>query len=117
MFKYMATYSITQFCSVLLLYWIGTNLADFQFLYIDLFLITTMAVFFGYQVLYTPLTPQLSLWQMQEPAADLAPIGPPSRILSLTSVASVLGILFLIASTQVRTYGTRFVPDCTLTRR
>lgn len=49
-FKYMATYSLTQFCSVLLLYYINTNLADFQFLYIDLFLITTMALFFGYQV-------------------------------------------------------------------
>ena len=46
----MATYSLTQFCSVLLLYYINTNLADFQFLYIDLFLITTMALFFGYQV-------------------------------------------------------------------
>lgn len=49
-FKYMAGYSLTQFSSVLLLYWIGTNLADFQFLYVDLFLITTMAVFFGNQV-------------------------------------------------------------------
>jgi cation-transporting ATPase 13A3/4/5 len=49
-FKYMAGYSITQFFTVLLDYWIGTNLSDFQFLYIDLFMITVMAICFGYQV-------------------------------------------------------------------
>lgn len=29
-FKYMASYSLTQFISVVLLYWLATNLADFQ---------------------------------------------------------------------------------------
>ncbi|VDM79241.1 unnamed protein product [Strongylus vulgaris] len=46
-FKYMAGYSLTQFSSIMLLYWISTNLTDFQFLYIDMFLITLVAVFFG----------------------------------------------------------------------
>ncbi|WAR15529.1 AT133-like protein [Mya arenaria] len=41
-FKYMACYSLTQFVSVLLLYWVGVNLTDYEFLYIDLFLLTTL---------------------------------------------------------------------------
>ncbi|CAH1772705.1 unnamed protein product [Owenia fusiformis] len=46
-FKYMATYSLCQFISVLLLYWIGANLTDFQFLYIDLALLTTLSITYG----------------------------------------------------------------------
>lgn len=46
-FKYMAVYSLTQFISVMLLYEIGTNLTDFQFLYIDLFLICSLSAVFG----------------------------------------------------------------------
>ena len=46
-FKYMAAYSLTQYVSVLLLYEIDSNLSDFEFLYIDLFLITVFAFFFG----------------------------------------------------------------------
>ncbi|KAI9315959.1 putative P-type ATPase [Dichotomocladium elegans] len=47
-FKYMALYSIIQFTSVTLLYAFGSNLGDFQFLYIDLFLILPIAVYMGY---------------------------------------------------------------------
>lgn len=43
----MAAYSLTQFTSVLILYSIDSNLTDIQFLYIDLFLITFLAFFFG----------------------------------------------------------------------
>uniref|UniRef100_A0A915K1N1 Uncharacterized protein n=1 Tax=Romanomermis culicivorax TaxID=13658 RepID=A0A915K1N1_ROMCU len=72
-FKYMASYSMTQFLSVSVLYWIGTNLADFQFLYIDLCLITVFAIFFGYT-----------------PAADfIDPKPPPTKILSISSVTSI----------------------------
>ncbi|XP_069105845.1 polyamine-transporting ATPase 13A3-like [Argopecten irradians] len=46
-FKFMAAYSLTQFVSVCMLYWIGNNLTDFQFLYIDLFLLTTLSITFG----------------------------------------------------------------------
>ncbi|XP_032238659.2 polyamine-transporting ATPase 13A3 isoform X2 [Nematostella vectensis] len=48
-FKYMALYSIVQFVSVLILYSIGSNLSDFQFLYIDLVIITSLALVMGYQ--------------------------------------------------------------------
>ena len=44
-FKYMAMYSLIQFISVLILYTFGTNLGDVQFLWIDLAITTTVAVF------------------------------------------------------------------------
>ncbi|XP_021372872.1 probable cation-transporting ATPase 13A3 isoform X2 [Mizuhopecten yessoensis] len=57
-FKFMAAYSLTQFVSVCLLYWIGNNLTDFQFLYIDLFLLTTLSMTFGRTEAYHKLSPQ-----------------------------------------------------------
>ncbi|KAJ3028992.1 hypothetical protein HK097_005859, partial [Rhizophlyctis rosea] len=51
-FKYMALYSLIQFTSVSLLYSLGTNLGDFQFLFIDLFLILPVAMFMGYSGAY-----------------------------------------------------------------
>ncbi|XP_055595755.1 polyamine-transporting ATPase 13A3 [Uranotaenia lowii] len=46
-FKYMAAYSLVQFASVLILYSIDSNLTDIEFLYIDLFIISVTAFFFG----------------------------------------------------------------------
>ncbi|XP_033230085.1 probable cation-transporting ATPase 13A3 isoform X2 [Belonocnema kinseyi] len=46
-FKYMAAYSLIQFVSVMLLYGIESNLTDFEFLYIDLLIISIFAFFFG----------------------------------------------------------------------
>ncbi|XP_062562628.1 polyamine-transporting ATPase 13A3 [Armigeres subalbatus] len=46
-FKYMAAYSLVQFVSVLILYSIDSNLTDLEFLYIDLFIISVTAFFFG----------------------------------------------------------------------
>ncbi|GFR84790.1 cation-transporting ATPase [Elysia marginata] len=43
-FKYIACYSLTQFVSVLILYWVGCNLTDPEFLYIDFFLITSFSI-------------------------------------------------------------------------
>ncbi|CAH8487038.1 unnamed protein product [Schistosoma turkestanicum] len=56
-FKFMVGYSMIQFFSVILLYYIGSNIADLQFLFIDLFLITTLGLTFG----YTPAYPRLSV--------------------------------------------------------
>ena len=64
-FKYMAAYSLTQFISVMILYDIGTNLTDFQFLFIDLLIICSLSALFGHTKPYQgPLCrrpPQLSL--------------------------------------------------------
>lgn len=84
-FKYMAGYSLTQFITIMQLYWLNTNLTDFQFLYIDLGLITLVALFFG----YTPSCEKLH------------PIPPPTRLLSLASALSIIGQLFIIAGFQV----------------
>ena len=46
-FKFMALYSFVEFNSVLILYWINSNLGDFQYLYVDLFVILTLAVAMG----------------------------------------------------------------------
>ncbi|BFZ23540.1 hypothetical protein BsWGS_26579 [Bradybaena similaris] len=46
-FKYMACYSLTQFISVLILYWLGSNITDVEFLYVDLILITTFSITFS----------------------------------------------------------------------
>ncbi|KAF7321673.1 Cation-transporting ATPase [Mycena kentingensis (nom. inval.)] len=43
-FKYMALYSMIQFTTVTLLYSFASSLGDFQFLYIDLFVIIPVAV-------------------------------------------------------------------------
>ncbi|KAK3867069.1 hypothetical protein Pcinc_027432 [Petrolisthes cinctipes] len=51
-FKYMAAYSLTQFVSIMILYSIDSNLTDLQFLWIDLFLITIFAIFFGHTKSY-----------------------------------------------------------------
>lgn len=51
-FKYMAIYCLAQFISVMLLEEIGTNLTDFQFLYIDLFLICSISAVFGHSQPY-----------------------------------------------------------------
>uniref|UniRef100_A0A8C2XTE1 ATPase cation transporting 13A2 n=1 Tax=Cyclopterus lumpus TaxID=8103 RepID=A0A8C2XTE1_CYCLU len=47
LFKYMALYSFIQFCSVLLLYTVKTNIGDLQFLYCDLVLTTLLAIVMG----------------------------------------------------------------------
>lgn len=43
-FKYMSLYSAIQFITVSILYSLGSNLGDFQFLWIDLFLILPIAI-------------------------------------------------------------------------
>ncbi|CAF0752314.1 unnamed protein product [Brachionus calyciflorus] len=55
-FKYMALYSMIQFISVLILYAYMTNLADPQFLYVDLFLITPVAVFMSANKAYEKIS-------------------------------------------------------------
>lgn len=83
-FKYMAGYSLTQFVTVMHLYWISNILTDGQFMFIDMFLITTFALLFG----NTPAFHRL------------AHTPPPTRLLSIASMASVIGQLIIIAVVQ-----------------
>lgn len=54
-FKYMSLYSAIQFVTVSVLYKRGTNLGDFQFLYIDMFLILPLAIFMSWASPYARL--------------------------------------------------------------
>ncbi|VDO63004.1 unnamed protein product [Haemonchus placei] len=83
-FKYMAGYSLTQFVTVMLLYYISNILTDGQFMYIDMFLITLLAVLFGNTSAYD----------------KLCPTPPPTRLLSIASICSVLGQLAIMGGTQ-----------------
>ncbi|EGV66420.1 hypothetical protein PSN45_002982 [Yamadazyma tenuis] len=47
-FKFMSLYSAIQFITVTILYKRGTNLGDFQFLYIDMILILPLAIFMSW---------------------------------------------------------------------
>lgn len=78
-FKYMAAYSLTQFVTVMILYSIDNNLTDIEYLYIDLFVITVFAFFFGRTEAFEgPLVKQ-----------------PP--ILSLISLSPILSLLMQLA--------------------
>ena len=57
-FRYMALYSMVQFISVLILYSLQTNLGDFQFFYIDLFITAVVAVFMGQTKAFEKLVKQ-----------------------------------------------------------
>jgi len=84
-FKYMAAYSLTQFVSIMILYSIESNLTDIQFLWIDLFLITVFAVFFGRTDSYK---------------GPLAAYSPPAALLSLAPIMSIIIHMAIIISFQ-----------------
>ncbi|XP_077434192.1 polyamine-transporting ATPase 13A2 [Vanacampus margaritifer] len=81
LFRYMAVYSMIQFCSVLILYTVSTNLADLQFLFIDVVLVTLLAIVMG----------------KGGPSEKLSPYRPPANLLALP----VLGSLFLHISMMI----------------
>ncbi|KAI0305581.1 P-type ATPase [Multifurca ochricompacta] len=57
-FKYMALYSLIQFTTITLLYSFASSLGDFQFLYIDLFVIIPIAVSMGRTLPYPWIHPK-----------------------------------------------------------
>ncbi|XP_042856180.1 polyamine-transporting ATPase 13A3-like isoform X6 [Penaeus japonicus] len=87
-FKYMALYSIIQFVSVLILYTAYSNLTDPQFLYIDLFIVTVIAVFMGYTGARHELVAK-------------KPLG---NLLGAVNMFSVLSQITLVILTQVIAY-------------
>ncbi|PYH40684.1 putative P-type ATPase [Aspergillus saccharolyticus JOP 1030-1] len=87
-FKYMSLYSAIQFATVSLLYASASNLGDFQFLFIDLFLILPIAIFMG----WTSPHPTLS---RKRPTADLV---------SRKVLIPLLGQITLCVVTQIIIY-------------
>lgn len=78
-FKYMSLYSAIQFTTVSILYRRASNLGDFQFLFIDLFLILPIAVFMGWS----------------GPFPTLCPKRPTASLVSRKVLTPLLGQIFL----------------------
>ncbi|KAK3865299.1 hypothetical protein Pcinc_029091 [Petrolisthes cinctipes] len=87
-FKYMALYSIIQFISVLILYSAYSNLSDPQFLYIDLFIVTVLAIFMGYT----------------GPSKELIAKKPLGNLLGAVNMFSVISQIALVIIFQAATY-------------
>ncbi|CAI5447953.1 unnamed protein product [Caenorhabditis angaria] len=84
-FLCMAGYSLTQFISILLLYYIATSYSQMQFLYIDMPIVTLLA------------------WLSSRAKAhtSLAPKPPPTSILSVSSMVSLFGQLAIGGFSQI----------------
>ncbi|XP_046673122.1 polyamine-transporting ATPase 13A3-like isoform X2 [Homalodisca vitripennis] len=84
-FKYMAAYSLTQFISVMILYSIDSNLSDKQYLYIDLFVITTFAFLLGRTEAY---------------GGPLVSLPPQTSLMSLAPIVSLIGQMAIVVILQ-----------------
>ncbi|KAM3163822.1 Cation-transporting ATPase [Lachancea thermotolerans] len=80
-FQYMSLYSAIQFVTVTILYSRGTNLGDFQFLYIDLFLIVPIAIFMSWSKPYHKLV-------KKRPSANL--VSPKILVPLIVSISVIL---------------------------
>ncbi|XP_072442697.1 polyamine-transporting ATPase 13A2 isoform X5 [Chiloscyllium punctatum] len=87
-FKYMAMYSMIQFVSVLILYTINSNLGDWQYLYFDLVITTTVAVLMG----------------RTGPAKELVAQRPVGSLINVSILGSLLLQTLLVILIQVLTY-------------
>ncbi|XP_077998030.1 polyamine-transporting ATPase 13A3-like [Glandiceps talaboti] len=85
MFKYMALYSMIQFVSVMILYSIQSNLGDIMFLYIDICIITVVAILMGRSEAYRKIVTRK----------------PPTQLMTTPILASL--ILQVIVQTLVQT--------------
>jgi cation-transporting ATPase 13A3/4/5 len=83
-FKYMALYSLIQFTTITLLYSFASSLGDFQFLYIDLFIIIPIAVTMGRTL----------------PFEQLYPKGPTASLVSKKVLSSIIGQIIATSAVQ-----------------
>ncbi|WVQ83070.1 hypothetical protein IAT38_005208 [Cryptococcus sp. DSM 104549] len=84
-FKYMALYSMIQFTTVTLLYSFASSLGDFQFLYIDLFMIIPIAVAMGRTLPYPKIHPKR----------------PTASLVSRKVLISIIGQIVLNSAVQI----------------
>ncbi|KAJ3989971.1 P-type ATPase [Lentinula detonsa] len=87
-FKYMALYSLIQFTTVTLLYSFASSLGDFQFLYIDLFIIIPIAVTMGRTLPYPNI-------YYKRPTASLV---------SKKVLSSIIGQIIITSAVQIWAY-------------
>ncbi|KAH8923688.1 hypothetical protein BT69DRAFT_143159 [Atractiella rhizophila] len=84
-FKFMALYSLIQFTTVTILYSMASSLGDFQFLYIDLFLILPLAVTMG----------------RTDPFPRLVPKRPTANLISKHVLTSLIGQIIITSGFQL----------------
>ncbi|CCK71358.1 putative acid anhydride hydrolase KNAG_0G03010 [Huiozyma naganishii CBS 8797] len=84
-FQYMSLYSAIQFITITILYSRGSNLGDFQFLYIDLFLIVPIAIFMSWSKPFDKLA-------KKRPSANLVSL----KILLPMMLSFVIILLFQV---------------------
>ncbi|KAH7925940.1 hypothetical protein BV22DRAFT_1112020 [Leucogyrophana mollusca] len=87
-FKYMALYSLIQFTTITLLYSFASSLGDFQFLYIDLFIIIPVAVSMGRTL----------------PFPKVYPKRPTASLVSKKVLASLVGQIIITSAVQFWTF-------------
>eukprot|EP00127_Corallochytrium_limacisporum_P000658 Clim_evm57s22 gene=Clim_evmTU57s22 len=87
-FQYMALYSMIQFVSILILYYIDSNLGDFQFLYFDLVLILPVAMLMGWTRAYE----------------EIIPLRPPGSLIAPVVIISLILHILLVVLFQVMAY-------------
>ncbi|KIJ26543.1 hypothetical protein M422DRAFT_192081 [Sphaerobolus stellatus SS14] len=83
-FKYMALYSLIQFTTITLLYSFASSLGDFQFLYIDLFIIIPIAITMGRTLPYSQIHPKR----------------PTASLVSKKVLTSIIGQVIITAAMQ-----------------
>lgn len=86
LFKYMVLYSLLECFSTLILFTYNSSLSDFQFLFIDIFLIVVFAFFFG---------------QTKPYKGRLSPKAPNPSLLSTIPLLSMLFQVLLMCSVQI----------------
>ncbi|KAG8788562.1 hypothetical protein FRC15_003443 [Serendipita sp. 397] len=84
-FKYMALYSLIQFTTITFLYSFASSLGDFQFLYIDLFIIIPVAVAMGRTLPYERIHTQR----------------PTSSLVSRKVLSSIVGQILITSGAQM----------------
>lgn len=93
LFKYMALYSMVQYMSVLMLYSVRSNLGDFQYLYIDLFIIMPFAVTMSRTGAYHKIVSKRPLGSLVHPVVVVSLV-----LQILTQMAFQISVLFFLHS-------------------
>ncbi|PSN35079.1 putative cation-transporting ATPase 13A3 [Blattella germanica] len=88
-FRFMVSYSITEFLSCVILYAVDSNLTDLQFLFIDVALIVNFAFFFGMSKSYK---------------GNIVPEPPLTTLLSFIPLASITLHIFVIVCIQLSSF-------------
>eukprot|EP00730_Choanoeca_flexa_P014697 TRINITY_DN6522_c0_g1_i1.p1 TRINITY_DN6522_c0_g1~~TRINITY_DN6522_c0_g1_i1.p1 ORF type:complete len:862 (+),score=245.74 TRINITY_DN6522_c0_g1_i1:22-2607(+) len=102
-FKFMALYSFIEFTTVLILYWINANLGDFQYLWIDLVLTLSLALFMAHS------NASSTLHHQRPPGSLVAPVILVSIVgqIALHVVAQVM----MLQLTQAQSWFVPLDPD------